>query len=134
MKGNRRRDTLPELALRRALHARGLRYRVDHLVHPEGHRPVRVDVAFTRLKLAVFVDGCFWHGCPQHGTVPTTNRAYWEPKLTNNVERDRRIDAALVAQGWTVIRIWEHDAVDSAATVVQQALDERGRLGCGATP
>src|SRR4051812_34004925 len=80
MQSNRRRDTLPELRLRSALHSRGYRFRVDYRVDIGGRRP-RPDIAFTRLKLAVFVDGCFWHCCPEHGRPPLSNKGYWGPKL-----------------------------------------------------
>ena len=76
---------------------------------------VRPDVVFTRRRVAVFVDGCFWHGCSDHQRVPRRNRDYWVPKLRANVERDRRVDAALEAAGWRVVRIWEHDTPDAAA-------------------
>ena len=107
MQGNRKRDTRPELALRRELHRRGLRYRVDASPLP-GLR-CRADIVFTRPRVAVFVDGCFWHSCPEHGTRPSTNAVYWKAKIGRNVERDRRNDAHLSAEGWTVIRVWEHE-------------------------
>jgi len=106
MLGNKRRDTKPELAVRRLLHARGLRYRVD-LAPLKGYRR-RADVVFTRRRIAVFIDGCFWHGCPLHYRVPGTNAGYWEPKIARNVERDAETTVALVAAGWTVLRYWEH--------------------------
>src|SRR4051794_4976178 len=90
MARNRRRDTKPELRLRAALHARGLRFRVDYPVRTDA-LTVRPDVVFTRWRVAVFVDGCFWHGCPEHGTRPQRNAAYWGPKLQRNVARDRRV-------------------------------------------
>jgi DNA mismatch endonuclease (patch repair protein) len=83
---------------------------------------VRVDVAFTRLKVAVFVDGCFWHRCPEHGTIPRRNQGYWLPKLKANVQRDRRVSQALSRDGWMVIRVWEHEPVDDAVTTVEHAL------------
>lgn len=126
MQGNRRRDTQPERALRRALFARGLRYRVDHPVRTlAAARPIRPDVVFTRAKLAVFVDGCFWHDCPEHGTRPRSNSGYWDAKLARNVERDRRYDALLAEAGWTVIRIWEHEDMGAAAKRVANHLEER---------
>jgi DNA mismatch endonuclease (patch repair protein) len=128
MRANRRRDTGPELALRSALHALGLRFRKDHLVRLDGRRPVRVDVAFTRLRVAVFVDGCFWHGCPDHGVVPKANRTYWEPKLARNAQRDREIDSALSEQGWKVIHLWEHVTTKEAAVIVVEAVEERRLL------
>ena len=120
-KANRRSDTKPEVLLRSALHRRGLRFRKDLLVRC-GDVKVRPDIVFSRARVAVFVDGCFWHGCPEHQHVPRRNREYWVPKLAANVERDRRADAALTAGGWTVIRIWEHDGVDAAASLVAEAV------------
>lgn len=128
MKANRRRDTRPEITLRRALHAQGLRFRKDYLVGLVGRRPVRVDVAFTRLRVAVFVDGCFWHACTEHGVVPRSNRSYWEPKLARNAQRDRDIDSALTSEGWVVLHIWEHVRLDEAAEVVVEAVERRRRL------
>src|SRR4051812_41137052 len=107
MRRNPRRDTKPEVALRSALHGMGLRFRKDHAIRTQA-RVVRPDVVFTRDRLAVFVDGCFWHCCPLHGNVPRANTAYWVPKLDRNVARDRAVDAALQGEGWTVLRAWEH--------------------------
>jgi DNA mismatch endonuclease (patch repair protein) len=118
MKANRRRDTLPERLLRKELHARGLRFRVDHPIAGEGRR-VRPDIVFPRAHLAVFVDGCFWHRCPEHGAIPKGNREYWEPKLAANVSRDTHTTAALVQAGWTVVRVWEHEAVSDAADRIE---------------
>jgi DNA mismatch endonuclease (patch repair protein) len=123
MKGNRRRDTKPELALRSMLHAHGYRFRVDHAVPLSARRPTRVDIAFTKVKLAVFVDGCFWHGCPEHGTVPRSNEAYWVGKLARNAERDVEVDRALVDADWTVIHVWEHERPKSAAARIGKAID-----------
>ena len=100
------RDTKPELRLRRALWALGLRYRLGASVIG------RPDVVFKSAKLAVFVDGCFWHGCPRHGVMPKNNRDFWRKKIGGNVERDRRVNDLLRAAGWGVLRFWEHD-VDS---------------------
>ena len=119
------RDTSPELALRRALHALGFRYRVG--VRVPGLPRRTVDVVFPRRKLAVFVDGCFWHNCPQHGPLPHTNRDWWRTKLEANSRRDRDTTARLEAMGWTVIRIWEHEAVGEAVKRVVQALDDLAR-------
>jgi DNA mismatch endonuclease (patch repair protein) len=113
-KANGRKDTEPELALRSELHRRGLRFRKDLLVRFDGGR-VHPDVVFPKALVAVFVDGCFWHRCPLHGTVPKSNRQYWVPKLEANVQRDRRVDGGLQAEGWTVIRAWEHEAVADVA-------------------
>ena len=124
MKANRRTNTKPELALRTALHAMGYRYRKDHRLDLPLRR-VRPDIAFTRRKVAVFVDGCFWHACPEHGSKPRNNEWYWGPKLLRNVERDRANDAALTLAGWSVIRLWEHVPLDEAVTTVVTALEPR---------
>ena len=122
MRANRRTDTKPELALRKALHALGLRYRKDYRLDlPAGVR-VRPDIVFTARKVAVFVDGCFWHCCPDHGSQPAQNTWYWEPKLRRNVDRDRAADAALGEAGWTVIRFWEHESIEAAVAAVVQML------------
>lgn len=107
MKRQARRDTKPEMALRRELHALGLRYRVDRSPIP-GMR-TRADIVFGPAKIAVFVDGCFWHSCPEHRTMPKNNQQWWEKKLAANTVRDRRVDEELRRAGWLPIRIWEHD-------------------------
>ena len=117
MRANRRTDTKPELALRRALHKRGYRFRKDYRLDLEGRR-VRPDIAFTARRVAVFVDGCFWHACPQHGSKPRANDWYWTPKLARNVERDRVADETLAAAGWQVVRIWEHESLEHALAAV----------------
>lgn len=117
MSAIRRSDTTPELALRSALHAAGLRFRKD-LRLDLGHVKARPDVVFTRAKVAVFVDGCYWHSCPEHGTQPKTNVEFWTTKLARNVERDREQDRALEGAGWVVVRIWEHVPVAEAAETV----------------
>jgi DNA mismatch endonuclease (patch repair protein) len=117
MQANRGRDTQPELAVRRGLHARGLRYRVDHPLPFDRRR--RADIAFTRAKVAVFIDGCFWHGCPDHGTTPRTNSEFWSAKIARNRERDAETDLRLRQEGWLVLRFWEHDAIgDHVGAVV----------------
>lgn len=118
-----RRDTSPELALRRCLHARGLRYRVDAPVVAGLRR--RADIVFPRSKVAVFVDGCFWHSCPDHGTLPLANRTWWKQKLARTVERDRDTDERLARSGWRVIRVWEHESPDDAAQRVAKAVARR---------
>jgi DNA mismatch endonuclease, patch repair protein len=129
MRANRRKDTKPELALRRALHSQGYRYRKDYRLDLAGGTRVRPDIAFTARKVAVFVDGCFWHGCPQHGSRPAVNVWYWEPKLRRNTERDRLADAALAAAGWAVVRVWEHEPLEAAvASVVDAVSRAPGRL------
>lgn len=112
-----RRDTTPELLLRRELWRRGLRYRVDHRV--VGRRR-RVDIAFTKARVAVFVDGCFWHSCPIHATRPKNNGEWWAAKLEANMTRDRATDRELVDAGWTVIRVWEHEPVVEAADRIER--------------
>jgi DNA mismatch endonuclease, patch repair protein len=124
MRANRRSDTKPEMALRRALHARGFRYRKDYRLDLSGGRRVRPDIAFTARKVAVFVDGCFWHACPDHGSKPKNNEWYWSPKLARNVERDRANDAALAEDGWQVVRLWEHVPLDEAVTTVITVLTQ----------
>jgi DNA mismatch endonuclease (patch repair protein) len=126
MRANRRTDTKPELALRHALHRLGYRYRKDYRLDLDGGRRVRPDIAFTARKVAVFVDGCFWHACPEHGSKPRANDWYWGPKLIKNVERDRVNDAALILAGWTVVRLWEHVPVDEAVGTVVTALTATG--------
>jgi DNA mismatch endonuclease (patch repair protein) len=124
MRANRRRDTAPERALRCELHRRGLRFFVDRPVPTTG-RSVRPDLVFPRTRVAVFVDGCFWHACPIHGTQPKANSAYWAPKLVENVERDQRNTKALQDAGWLVVRVWEHVITDRAADLVEHAVTER---------
>jgi DNA mismatch endonuclease (patch repair protein) len=120
MQANRSKDTKPEVRLRSILHARGLRYRVNHRPLP-GVR-MTADMVFTRSKVAVFVDGCFWHGCPEHYRKPAINKDYWEPKLKKNLGRDGIVDAALLAEGWTVIRSWEHEDPELVADRVESAV------------
>ncbi|MCC6387405.1 MAG: very short patch repair endonuclease [Dehalococcoidia bacterium] len=123
MKGNRRTDTRPEVTLRSALHRQGYRFRKAYLIETSELR-VRADVVFPRWKVAVFVDGCFWHCCPTHGTRPTANQEYWLPKLQRNQARDLRVNCALERAGWVVVRIWEHvipaEAVYLIASTLQQ--------------
>ena len=119
MQGNRRRDTTPELAVRRLVHAAGLRYRVDFA--PLGGRR-RADIVFAKQHIAVFIDGCYWHSCPEHGTSPKRNSDYWLPKLSRNVERDRETNGLLEAAGWTVLRFWEHEPADDVAARIVSAV------------
>src|SRR3954447_11275941 len=107
MQSNRGRDTKPELALRRELHRRGLRYFVNRRPLVDVRRTA--DLLFPRARVAVFLDGCFWHGCPEHHTVAKRNATYWARKVERNRARDRQTDELLRAQGWTVVRIWEHE-------------------------
>lgn len=117
------RDTAPELALRRELHRRGLRYRVD--VPLLGARRGRADILFSRTRLVVMVDGCFWHRCPDHGLAPRANGEWWREKLDRNVQRDRQTDAELTEQGWTVVRVWEHEPPAEAADRIVAMLRPR---------
>jgi len=121
MKANRRTNTKPEVALRKALWSCGLRFRKDHPVVVDTIR-VRVDVAFTRRMVAVFVDGCFWHAFPTHGNKPMANAGYWAAKLARNQARDVAVDEALGAAGWTVVRLWEHESIDAAVAAVKAAV------------
>jgi len=123
MQAQRTRDTAPELALRRLLHAAGLRYRVDRAPLPELRR--RADIVFNPVKVAVYVDGCFWHGCPAHGTRPVANAAWWIEKLARNEARDRDTDDRLAAAGWLVLRVWEHEPAAEAAARVRAAVSTR---------
>ena len=124
MRGNRKRDTRPEVALRRAVHRQGLRYRV-------ATRPIDVcgtaDLVFAGSRVAVFVDGCFWHACPTHFAPPQTNAAYWGPKIARNRARDEQIDAVLREAGWRPVRVWEHEDPIAAATRVIAIVRSRQR-------
>jgi DNA mismatch endonuclease (patch repair protein) len=123
MQGNRSRDTGPEMALRRELHRRGLRYRVGVAPLPGVRRTV--DIAFPRAKLAVMVDGCFWHGCPEHHRPPKSHSEYWVAKIDRNKERDLETTQLLEDAGWDVLRLWEHEPFNVMADAVQQVLTER---------
>lgn len=124
MRGNRGRDTKPELAIRRLVHAAGFRYRVD--ARPLAQLNRRADMVFSRAKVAVFVDGCFWHGCPTHHTVARSNASYWADKVTTNRERDAETDRLLVEAGWTVIRAWEHEVPEAVAQQIVGAVRRAG--------
>jgi DNA mismatch endonuclease, patch repair protein len=123
MRGNRSRDTRPEVAVRSALHRRGFRFRKNHSPVPDIR--CAADVVFPGVRIAVFIDGCYWHRCPVHGTNPVTNASYWTAKLDRNVARDRRNDADLAARGWTVLRFWEHEEPDAIASRI--AVEIRAR-------
>jgi DNA mismatch endonuclease (patch repair protein) len=122
MQATRRRDTPQELALRSILYRLGLRFRVDWPL-PDTRR--RADLAFVGAKVAVFIDGCFWHGCPRHGTWPKANAAWWRAKILANVRRDRDTDERLRAAGWRVLRFWEHDGCDVPAREVARIVRSR---------
>src|SRR6201992_289713 len=124
----RRRDTAPELELRSELHRRGFRY--PAAPRPLEGTPSRADLVFGPAKVAVYVDGCFWHSCPEHGTMPRSNEEFWQEQLAPNPARDAAVNEALAAAGWTVVRVWEHEEIEAAADRVEAAV--RGSLGDGA--
>jgi DNA mismatch endonuclease (patch repair protein) len=125
MSSLRRKDNGAEMAVRRALHAAGYRYRVHYPIPGLPRRTI--DVAFTRARVGLFVDGCFWHSCPEHGTRPTANSAWWAAKLGANAARDADTTAHLERLGWSVIRVWEHEPVCSALVIVEKTLAGRAR-------
>lgn len=115
-------DNPRELALRSALHRQGLRFRVHYAALPGTRRTI--DIAFTRLRLAVFCDGCFWHGCPIHATTPKTNREWWINKIATNKARDLDTDTKLANSEWMVLRIWEHVPTDEAVALILSRLQQ----------
>jgi DNA mismatch endonuclease (patch repair protein) len=120
-----RRDTAIELALRSHLHRSGFRFRVHRSPLPELKR--QADIVFPSSRVAVFVDGCFWHGCPTHGTWPRANADWWRQKIESNVARDRDTDSRLRDAGWEPVRVWEHEAADEAAQRIAAAVNRRRR-------
>jgi DNA mismatch endonuclease (patch repair protein) len=126
MKRVRRRDTSAELAMRSALHRAGLRFRVDQRVERE--LPYRGDIVFRRHRVVVFVDGCFWHGCPVHGTAAKSNAEWWRVKIRRNRERDAAATVALRGAGWMVLRFWEHDSVEECAAATSATIRTRPHL------
>jgi DNA mismatch endonuclease (patch repair protein) len=123
MQSQPRRDTQPEIALRRELHRLGLRYRLDQAPMKGLRR--KADIVFRRARVAVYVDGCFWHGCPQHGNTPEANPWYWPTKIRTNKARDRDTNAALRRLGWRVIRVWEHEQPIIAARRIYKVVRDR---------
>jgi DNA mismatch endonuclease (patch repair protein) len=123
MVGNRGRDTSPELAVRRLVHATGLRYRVNARPVPGLRRTA--DLVFRPTRVAVFIDGCFWHGCPKHGSVPKTNVEFWSAKINGNRRRDRETGRHLRREGWLVLRFWEHENPTVVATRVAAVVRDR---------
>lgn len=116
-----RKDNEGELRVRRLLHAAGYRYRIHYAVPGLPRRTI--DIAFTRARVAVFIDGCFWHCCPEHGTKPRSNSKWWAAKLAANVARDRDTRQHLESLGWRVVRMWEHKAPQMIAEIVGAAVD-----------
>ena len=131
MQGNRSRDTKPEIAVRRAVHGMGMRYRVSTRPLPGVRRTA--DLVFRRAKVAVFIDGCFWHGCPKHHAPPKTNASYWASKINGNRVRDRHTTALLKAAGWAVLRFWSHEDPLSVAGRIVDVVQRRNRksVACG---
>ncbi|MFI0933362.1 very short patch repair endonuclease [Streptomyces sp. NPDC021019] len=123
MQAIRSRDTKPERLIRRLVHANGLRYRVAARPLPDLRRTA--DMVFRPAKVAVFIDGCYWHGCPEHYVSPKTNPGYWSEKVARNVARDRDTDQRLSAAGWLVLRFWEHQSSDACALSIISAVRER---------
>jgi DNA mismatch endonuclease (patch repair protein) len=123
MKTVRVRDTEPELALRRELHRLGLRYRLHRPVVPGVRR--RPDIVFGPKRVAVFLDGCFWHGCPQHGTMAKANRGFWQEKIRSNKRRDKDTNVRLRRAGWGIMRVWEHENPRTAARRIAGAVGRR---------
>jgi DNA mismatch endonuclease (patch repair protein) len=129
-RANQRRDTGPELRVRSALHSRGLRFRVDLPIRVDG-RLVRPDVVFTRYRVAVFIDGCFWHGCAQHSVSPKANAEFWAAKIAGNKSRDTQQTHALETFGWSVLRYWEHMSTDDIVDDVAELLRTRAAHPAG---
>lgn len=123
MRGNRKFDTRPEAAVRSAAHGLGLRFRKHERPIPSLN--CAADIVFRHERVAVFVDGCYWHGCPEHGTRPRTNSAYWSAKIARNMERDTRNDAVLVEAGWLAVRVWEHEDPEQAARQIRDLVHHR---------
>lgn len=127
MRANRSRDTAPELAVRRKLHHRGWRFRVNYRALPDDRRRT-VDIAFTRAKLVVLIDGCFWHGCKSHFIAPKSNQQYWDDKISRNRSRDTETTRRLKAAGWQVLRFWEHQSPEAVVAKIETTLlDATGR-------
>jgi DNA mismatch endonuclease, patch repair protein len=123
MQAIRSRDTKPEQLIRRLVHAKGLRYRVSARPLPNLRRTA--DMVFRPAKVAVFIDGCYWHGCPDHYVPPRTNPGYWSDKVARNVTRDRDTDQQLEAAGWLVLRFWEHEPSDECAAQISALVQQR---------
>ncbi|GHG58123.1 very short patch repair endonuclease [Streptomyces griseocarneus] len=128
MQAIRSRDTKPEQLIRRLVHAQGLRYRVHARPIPDLRRTA--DLVFRPVKVAVFIDGCYWHGCPEHYLAPRINAGYWSEKVARNMARDRDTDERLIAEGWLVLRFWEHESSDACSLkIVSTVRNRRAELG-----
>jgi len=125
MSRQKSRNTQPEIRLRRVLHGRGLRFRVNFA--PEASVRRTPDIVFTRARVVIFVDGCFWHRCPEHRTIPRTNDEWWAAKLARNAQRDRETDASFTGLGWKVVRVWEHVDPEEAADTVESLVRGLGK-------
>lgn len=125
MQGNKSKDTLAELAIRKALHAKGLRYRVNMRPVPDLRRTA--DVVFTRARLAIFIDGCFWHACSAHYVEPKANVDYWRPKINRNRDRDLETTQRMQDAGWVVMRFWEHEETETVVHEIVLAVDATRR-------
>jgi len=123
MRANKRSNTQPELRIRKLVHAAGLRYRID--TKPEKDLNRRADIVFRQAKVAVFIHGCFWHGCPRHFKSPKTNKRFWQTKIERNIQRDKETRNILRKRGWRVIEIWEHQSSESGARSIVRVVDER---------
>ncbi|MEU1197280.1 very short patch repair endonuclease [Streptomyces sp. NPDC005813] len=132
MQAIRSRDTTPERLVRRLVHARGLRYRVA--ARPLSDLRRTADMVFRPAKVAVFIDGCYWHGCPEHYVSPKTNPGYWSGKVARNMARDRDTDERLRAAGWLVLRFWEHEAAEECSEAIWHAVTSRRQTSPGSTP
>ena len=131
MLANRSRDTGPELAIRKRVHAMGLRYRVS--ARPISGLRRTADLVFATERIAVFIDGCFWHGCPEHRRSPRANADYWSAKVQRIRLRDGDTDNALAESGWTVLRFWEHESPEGVAEAIWQAVAS-ARVQAGTSP
>jgi DNA mismatch endonuclease (patch repair protein) len=125
MQAQKTTGTRMELQVRQGLHALGYRYRVNRRPLPD--QKFRGDIVWTGRRLVVFLDGCFWHGCPVHGTTPNSNTEWWRDKINSNQDRDRRVDEILRQRGWTVLRFWEHDNADEVIRSIALHLESRDR-------
>lgn len=124
MKANKKTDTVPEKMIRSELHKRGYRFRKNYQIK-DSEIHCHVDIVFPRRKIAIFVDGCFWHACPRHGNLPGHNQNYWQKKLERNKVRDQQNTYGLSNRGWKVIRIWEHEETETALSKITKALERK---------